>query len=166
AQVPSWPALADALTATTPAPREAQHRFTRLRRVRTDPWLQDIKPGFRTFRKDWGYTTPAVVTLAICLAGNAAILPAVNDMLLHPLRVPESERVVLMANQYPRVEKRVGMGRAPPDYENRLRFPTALEEQALYNYAAETIESGGLPTRVLGLIATPSLLRVLRVTPV
>jgi predicted permease len=165
AQVPSWSALADALTATTPAPGEAQHRFTRLRRLRTDRWLQDIKLGLRTTRKDWSYTTTAVVTLAICLAGNAAILPAVNDMLLHPLRVPEPERVVLMANQYPRVEKRVGMVSAPPDYEDRLRYVNALDEQALYNYAADTIDSGGLPTRVLGLIATPSLLRVLRVTP-
>jgi predicted permease len=165
AQVPSWAALADALIATTPPTREGRHRFTRLRPVRIDRWLQDITLGLRTVRKDWGYTTTAVVTLAICLAGNAAILPSVNDMLLHPLHVPEPERVVLMANQYPRVEKRVGMVSAPPDYEDRLRYVTALEEQALYNYAAETIDSGGLPTRVVGLITTPSLLRVLRVTP-
>lgn len=166
AQVPSWPALADALTATTPAPREARQPFNRLRPLRAERWLQDIKLGFRTFRKDWGYTTTAVVTLAICLAGNAAILPSVTVMLLHPLQVPEPERVVLMANQYPRVEKRVGIVSAPPDYEDRLRYVGALEEQALYNYTPETIDSGGLPARVLGLIATPSLLRVLRVTPV
>ena len=165
AQVPSWPALADALTATTPAPREARPRFIRLRPVRAERWLQDIKLGLRTFRKDWGYTTTAVVTLAICLAGNAAILPSVNGILLHPLHVPEPGRVVLMANQYPLVEKRVGMLSAPPDYEDRLRVVTALEQQAMYNYTGETLESGGLPTRVLGLIATPSLLRVLRVTP-
>jgi len=165
AQVPSWPALADALTATTPAPREARPRFIRLRPLRSERWSQDVKLGLRTFRKDWGYTTTAVVTLAICLAGNAAILPSVNVMLLHPLQVPEPERVVLMANQYPRVEKRVGIVSAPPDYEDRLRSVTALEEQALYNYIPETIDSSGLPTRVLGLIATPSLLRVLRITP-
>jgi predicted permease len=165
AQVPSWPALADALTATTPASRETRHRFMRLPRWKTDRWLQDIKLGLRTFRKDWGYTATAVLTLAICLAGNAAILPSVNVMLLHPLQVPEPERVVLMANQYPRVEARVGIVSAPPDYEDRLRNVAALEEQALYNYTGETIDSGGLPTRMLGLIATPSLLRVLHVTP-
>ena len=165
AQVPSWPALAEALIATTPAPPDRRHRFTRLRRLRIDRWLQDIKLGLRIIRKDWGYTTTAVVTLAICLAGNAAILPSVNDMLLHPLRVPEPKRVVLMANQYPLVEKRVGVVSAPPDYEDRRRYVNALDEQALYNYTGETIDSGGLPTRVLGLIATPSLARVLRVTP-
>jgi len=165
AQVPSWPALVDALTAATPAPRDARQRLPRLQRWSTDRWRQDIKLGLRTFRKDWGYTTTAVLTLAICLAGNAAILPSVNVMLLHPLQVPEPERVVLMANQYPRVESRVGIVSAPPDYEDRLRYVTALDEQALYNYAGETIESGGLPTHMLGLIATPSLLRVLQVTP-
>ena len=165
AQVPSWPALVDALAATTPAPRDARQRLPRLQRWSTDRWRQDIKLGLRTFRKDWGYTTTAVLTLAICLAGNAAILPSVNVMLLHPLQVPEPERVVLMANQYPRVESRVGIVSAPPDYEDRLRYVTALDEQALYNYAGETIESGGLPTHMLGLIATPSLLRVLQVTP-
>ncbi|HEY7187024.1 MAG TPA: ABC transporter permease [Vicinamibacterales bacterium] len=165
AQVPSWPALAEGLTATTPVPREARRRFIRLQPLRVERWIQDITLGHRTLRKDWGYTTTAVVTLAICLAGNAAILPSVNGILLHPLQVPEPERVVLMANQYPLVEKRVGIVSAPPDYEDRLRSVTALEEQAMYNYAVETIESGGLPARTLGLIATPSLHRVLRVTP-
>ena len=165
AQVPSWPALADGLTATTPAPRQARPRFISLGPLRSERWRQDIKLGLRTFRKDWGYTTTAVVTLAICLAGNAAILPTVNSLLLHPLQVPEPGRVVLMANQYPLVEKRLGMVSATPDYEDRLRSVTALEEQAMYNYAVETIDSGGLPTRTVGLIATPSLLRVLRVTP-
>jgi predicted permease len=164
AQVPSWSALADALTATTP-PRHDARRATWLPSLGTDRWFQDFTLGLRTFRKDRGYTITAVVTLAICLAGNAAILPSVNVMLLRPLQVPEPERVVLMANQYPRVEKRVGIVSAPPDYEDRLRYVTALGEQALYNYAPETIDSGGLPARALGLIATPSLFRVLRVTP-
>src|SRR5262249_31884022 len=75
------------------------------------------------------------------------------------------DRVLLMANQYPRVEARRGWFSATPDYEDRLRHLTVFEEQAFYNYSAATIASDGVPTRMRGMIATPSLLRLLRVNP-
>src|SRR5262245_48009626 len=156
AQVPSWPELAAEIVAATPRLRiETPHvaRFGWL----TPEWLkQDVKVGLRSLRKDWVFAVTAVVTLAVCLGGNAAVIPAVNAILLHPLRVPEPERVVLMANQYPRAEARRAIVSASPDYEDRLRVVTALEEQALYNFATETIETDGIPTRTAGIIATPS----------
>ena len=79
--------------------------------------------------------------------------------------MPEPERVLLMANQYPLVETRRRTLSATPDYEDRLRHVTVFEEQALYNYSGATIEVGGIPTRILGIVATPSLLRLLRVDP-
>ena len=42
------------------------------------------------------------------LGGHAAIVVSVNVMLFHPLRTPEPDRVLLMANQYPLVEARRG----------------------------------------------------------
>ena len=40
--------------------------------------------------------------------------------LIHPLNVPEADRIYVMANQYPRVEAaRVSLACAPPDYDDR-----------------------------------------------
>jgi putative ABC transport system permease protein len=168
AQVPSWSALAEALSDAAPravAKPESRFSATWLRALAPERWLQDIRVGLRALAKDRVYAVTAVLTFGICLGGNAAIIPAVNAILLNPLPVPEPERVVLMANQYPKVESRPGRVTSPPDYLDRLQSISALEEQALYNYAPETIDSGGVPTRMLGIIATPSLLRVLHVEP-
>jgi hypothetical protein len=122
-------------------------------------WLRELALGLRVLRKDRGFTVTAVVTLAVCLGGHAAIVAGVNAMLFHPLRVPEPDRVLLMANQYPLVEARRGRLSSTPDYDDRLRHVTAFQEQAFYNYYGATIETGGVATRMRGMVATPSLLR-------
>ena len=128
-------------------------------------WRRELAFGLRVLRKDRGFTATAIVTLAVCLGGHAAIVAAVNAMLLHPLRVPEPDRVLLMANQYPLVEARRGTRSSTPDYGDRLRHVTVFEEQALYNFSGATVEAGGVPTRMRGMVATPSLFRLLRVSP-
>ena len=168
AQIPSWSALADEISGAVPGSRHKTRRHTRIAWIgwlTPERWRHDVIVSLRALRKDWAFGVTAVVTLAVCLGGNAAIIPAVDSILLHPLRVPEPEGILLMANQYPRVEARRGIWSATPDYEDRLHFVTALEEQALYNFTGETMDTGGIPTRTLGIIATPSLLRVLRITP-
>ena len=165
AQIPSWPALAHDLAAAGPRPVIHRRPSRLLALFGLDRWLQDLTHSVRVLRKDRGFTATAIVTLAICLGGHAAIVAGVNGVLLHPLQVPEPERVLLMANQYPLVETRPQTSSATPDYEDRLRHVTVFEEQALYNYSGATIDVGGIPTRTLGIVATPSLLRLLRVRP-
>lgn len=113
AQVPSWPGLAAELAAA--AASHAAARRQRLRALFTiEGWKREFAIGFRVLRKDRGFTATAIVTLVVCLGGHAAIVTAVNAMLFHPLRVPEPERVLLMANQYPLAEARRGTLSATP----------------------------------------------------
>jgi hypothetical protein len=70
-----------------------------------------------------------------------------------------------IAVQYPAVEHRRATVSGTPDYDDRLRHVTVMEEQALYNYSGVTLEIAGVPTRVLGIVGTPSLLRLLRARP-
>ena len=119
--------------------------------------------SWRSLRKDRGFAAAATVTLAIGLGGHAAMLAAVNATLLHPLNVPEPDRIYLMASQYPRVDgSRLSAVSASPDFEDRRIHITALEDQAMYNFADATIDSGGAPIRVRGMTGTPSLLHLLR----
>jgi predicted permease len=165
AQIPSWSSLARDLSVAAGTPIK-ERRPSRLRTwLGIDRWLQDVTHAGRVLRKDRGFTVTAMLTLTICLGGHAAIVAGVNGVLLNPLRVPESERVLLMANQYPRVESRRATQSAPPDYEDRLTHVTAFEEQALFDYTGMTIEIGRVPTRALGIITTPSLFRLLRLQP-
>jgi predicted permease len=52
-----------------------------------------------------------------------------------------------------------------PDYFDRLRGMSALEEQALFNHRGKTIGGQSNPERVTAMQVTPSFFRVLRVNP-
>jgi len=164
AQVPSWPSFAHDLATSTGTRRPAE-RSRLLDLFAPERWLREFRLGLRTLRKDRGFTLTAILTLAVCLGGHTAILAGVNAVLFNPLHTPEPERVLLMANQYPKVESRRGSRSAPPDYHDRLEYITAFEEQAFYNFTGGTIEIGGVATVVRGMVATPSFFRLMRVRP-
>jgi predicted permease len=131
-----------------------------------DILLRDIRFGLKLLWKDRGFTATALATLIICIGANVGIFTIVHSVLLKPLPIPESERIILMANQYPNA----GIGIASrnsgvPDYYDRLRDVTVLDEQALYNDAGSTIDIGGNPERIPGMTVTPSFFRLVRVAP-
>src|ERR1019366_4672763 len=128
-------------------------------------FIRDIKFGFKLLLKDRGFTITAVLTLAICIGANTAIFTIVNSVLLRPLPVPESDRILLMSNQYPNAGVGVSHNSGVPDYYDRLRDVNAFEEQALFNYTGQTIDVNGTPQRMHGMSETPSLFRLLKVAP-
>src|SRR5574339_226304 len=57
---------------------------------------QDIRFGFRSFRKHPGYTLAALLTLAGGIGAVTAILSVVNGVILRPLPYPNADRVILV----------------------------------------------------------------------
>jgi predicted permease len=134
-----------------------------------DRLIQDLRFAARLLWRDRAFAVTTLLTLAVCIGANAAIFAIINSVLLRPLPVPEPEQLVRIFNSYPRA----GVERASngvPDYYDRLREVDVFEEQALYNTRGMTIGgsssgTGGDPQRIAGMIARPSLLRLLRVQP-
>jgi predicted permease len=126
--------------------------------------IQDLKFAGRVLWKDRGFTITALLTLAVCIGANAAMFAIVDSILLRPLPVPESARLVILYNSYPNA----GVERAStgvPDYYDRLRETDVFEEQALYQLRGQTIGGEPDPQRLTGMAVRPSFFRMLRVSP-
>ncbi len=130
-----------------------------------DSLLRDIRYSLRSLLKDKGFTTTVILTLAVCIAANTATFAVVYSVLLKPLPVPDSNRIMLMANQYPKAGLSRGTNSGAADYYDRLRDIHVFDEQAMFSNSSRTMEINGVPERVEGVVATPSLFRLLRVSP-
>ena len=124
--------------------------------------LNDVRVGLRLLLKDKSFTVTAALTLAVCIGANTALFSVVHNVLLRPLPVPESERILVMENVYPKAGADVG-GAGVPDYYDRLRDVSVFEEQALYNANNVNVDQNGVPTRIRAMNVTPSFFRLLHV---
>jgi len=70
------------------------------------PWLdvltQDLRFTFRTLKRDYGFTTVAVLILALGIGANITVFSVVNTILLRPLPFPDSQRLVRIVERDPK----------------------------------------------------------------
>src|SRR6185503_3871493 len=127
--------------------------------------LNDLHVSLRLLWKDKAFTTTAALTLAVCIGANAALFSVVRGVLLKPLALPDSGRVVMAGNAYPGAGVPEPIGAAVPDYFDRLRDITTFEAQAMFKQDNRSVDQGGVATRVESITATPSFFKVAGAPP-
>ncbi|HJU66179.1 MAG TPA: permease prefix domain 1-containing protein, partial [Gemmatimonadaceae bacterium] len=107
----------------------------------------DIRYALRTLRRSPGFTTVAVLTLALGIDATTAIFTAVNGVLLRPLPYQEPDRLVRLLGT-----KEDGSGRGTasyPDIQDWRTQSTVFEEVAAYDEWTATLGGGGeAPERI------------------
>ena len=129
------------------------------------PALSDLLGEFRLATRRLyqspGFSMTALVTMGLGIGATTAIFSVVHAVLLRPLPYHDSDNVVLVGHQ-----SRSGVLGIPSagwfHYRERSR---TLADLAVYIESSSSIAGTGEPLELGVIQATPSLLRVLGVTP-
>jgi len=127
--------------------------------------IRDIRHCARSLLRDKWFAATAVLTLAVCMAVYTATFAIVHSVLLHPLPIPKADALVLMANLYPKLGVTDQDVSGVPDYYDRLRAVSALEEQAMFDQANMTLQVNGRAEQLPGMEVTPSFFQLVGIAP-
>ena len=138
----------------------------RKRASMVDHVRHDLRVIIRSLAADPGWTTAAVLTLALAIGATTAIFSVVDAVLLEPLPYEEPERL-LAAGAWDIANERgdVAISVSFPVYDALRRAQEPLEELAAYDQGDMTVLIDGAAERASGAVATASLFRALRVAP-
>ncbi len=126
----------------------------------------DIRFGFRTLRKNHGFTAVAVLTLALGIGANTAIFSVVENVLLRPLPYDHPESLVEVWNTYPNFQP---IGLSPGDYFDWHRDAHSFSMSGGYaegRSAGFNLTGVGEPERIQASFLSSDLLAVLGLRPV
>ena len=123
--------------------------------------LHDLRYAGRALLKSPGFTTVAVLTLALGIGANTAIFSVVNGVLLKPLPFHEAERLVQVFEV-----TRGGLGTAsPPNFTDWRADNTVFREMGAYTATAGVLGGSGDPQRIAGAAVTGGFFPVLAEAP-
>ena len=125
--------------------------------------LQDLRYAFRRLRRTPGFTTIAVVTLALGIGANTAIFTVINAVLLRPLPFQDPARLVLLTERLPQFPLLSVSYLNYKDWRAQAHSFTAVG--AVRNLQM-TMTGSGEPERLVAQMANANVLDILGVQPV
>ena len=125
--------------------------------------LQDVQFGLRMLIKTPGFTAAAVLTLALGIGANTALFSVVDKVLLHPLPLPEPDRLLTVREVDSQEGRAVGV--SGPVFQQLLAYTNLFEEIAAFQMGQLALIRQGSPELIWGYEVTPSFFTWLRARP-
>ncbi|HKW31448.1 MAG TPA: ABC transporter permease [Candidatus Acidoferrum sp.] len=131
-----------------------------------DTLFQDLRFGLRMLRKSPGFTSVAVLTLALGIGANASIFSVVYAALLKALPYPQPDRLVMVYENvnlptYQNSRNEVTPGNLS-DWTNQNNV---FENMAAYRNRSFNLTGAGEPLRVEGELVSADFFTTLKVVP-
>jgi macrolide transport system ATP-binding/permease protein len=124
---------------------------------------RDLSYGARMLRKSPGFTIVAVLTLALGIGANTAIVTVVNSLLLRPLPVEQPDRLVAVFTTHKR--DNTFNPSSYPDYLDLRDHNRVFSGVAGHFYWPMSLRTVEHPEIVMGEVATSNYFAVLGVKP-
>ena len=118
--------------------------------------LKDVRYAARTLRKRPGFTSVAVLTLALGIGANTAIFSVVNAVLLSPLPYEDPERIVVVWER----QAIAGLNQQPvslPDFEDWRQQSQSFEQLGAVRLATFNVTVSEETVRVAGARVSTNL---------
>jgi putative ABC transport system permease protein len=125
----------------------------------------DIRYAFRVLRKDAGFTTTAVLTLALGIGAATTIFSVVNTVLLEPLGYRDPGRLVLVRERIRQVTPELLAVPAPDVPEFQKSTDIFAGAAGWESYQRDLSSDGGQPARTEVTRATANLFGLLGASP-
>ena len=114
-------------------------------------------------RKSAGFTVVAVTTLALGIGANTAVFSVVDQVLLHPLAYPDSDRIVKVSQTFEGISTDDA---SPANYLDWVSQNQVFAETAASRGWQGSLSAGDRPERVIGTMTTPSFFPLFGVGPI
>ena len=125
--------------------------------------FQDLHYATRQLRKSAGFTLVAVTTLALGIGANTAVFSVVDQVLLHPLPYPDSDRIVKVSQTF----KGLSTGAASPaNYLDWVSQNQVFAEMAAAHGWQGSLSAGDRPEQVKGTMTTPRFFPLFGIGPI
>jgi putative ABC transport system permease protein len=129
--------------------------------------MQDLRYTFRTMRREPGFCTVAVLTLALGIGANTAIFSVVNTLLLRPLPFRDAGRLVWIANTG--TSGLSGATTKVANYRDWRGMNQSFEDLTAYfafsDYGSYNLIEAGEPERLSGFGVAQNFFDLLGVRP-
>lgn len=130
--------------------------------VALDILIQDVRYAIRSLRKNPGFATIAILTLALGIGANTTIFSVVNGVLLKPLPYPDPDRLVTLWESHPAFGPFLSVA-AANFYDWRALNGTFDKMAALSPYPDYILTGVGEPRRLTGADVTADFFPLLGV---
>ena len=107
--------------------------------------IQDLRYALRQLRRTPGFTTVAVLTLALGIGANTAIFSLVEGVVLAPLPYSQPDRLVMVWENNPRFPR---VWDSYPNFQDWQRNARSFQQMAAFREQGVDLTSPGVPSHL------------------
>jgi predicted permease len=126
--------------------------------------VQDVRYALRTLRKAPGFTTVAVLTLALGIGANSAMFSVVNAVILKPLAYPHPEQLRFLSTRFAR-QGAEQSSLSVPEYLELTEINRSFSVVGAFTIGEVNLAALDRPRRVARATVNAELLETLAVPP-